>query len=67
MCPNCHSYTENWRGKMKFKRYVDEENFVEALKNNRNIRQALMSLGLTAAGDNYTRARELIIKYNIEM
>lgn len=65
LCPNCHSYTDNWRGKMKIKMVVDEEDFVEALRDSKNIRQALLRLGLTAAGDNYSRARELIAKYNI--
>lgn len=50
---------------MKIKMVVDEEDFVEALRDSKNIRQALLRLGLTAAGDNYSRARELIAKYNI--
>jgi hypothetical protein len=36
---------------------------VLALKNNPNISRALSQLGLTPAGGNYTRARELIEKY----
>ena len=68
LCPNCHSQTENWRGRNinTQKESVSEEQYVEALRNNQNIRQALLSLGLSAKGGNYTRARELIHKYNIE-
>ena len=66
LCPNCHSYTDNWRGRIKKRRIVTEEEFVEALRNSNNIRQTLLKLGLTASGDNYSRARELIFKYNIE-
>ena len=66
LCPNCHSYTDNWRGRIKKRRVVTDEEFVEALRNNNSIRQALLKLGLTAAGDNYSRARELMYKYNIE-
>ena len=66
LCPNCHAQTENWRGKNSFKKKeISEEQFVKALKSKPNIRQALLSLGLTAKGGNYSRARELIHKYNI--
>lgn len=68
LCPNCHAMTDNYRGKgMKTKnsRYISEEDFVEALKKSPNIRQALLTLGLTAKGANYSRARGLSIKYNI--
>ena len=67
LCPNCHSYTDNWRGKNinLGKEKIQEQDYVEALISSPNIRQALLKLGLTAKGANYTRARELIIKYNI--
>lgn len=69
LCPNCHSLTENWRGKniagQTKKEEVSEEAFVKALETSPNIRQSLLKLGLTAAGGNYVRARELIHRYNI--
>lgn len=67
LCPNCHSLTENWRGRNNGngKAKVTDEEFVNALKTSPNIHQALLKLGLTAKGGNYIRARELIIKYNI--
>ena len=68
LCPNCHSYTENWRGKnidKKITQTVSEEDFVSALQKSPNIRQALLSLGLAAKGGNYSRAHELIVKYQI--
>ena len=65
LCPNCHSYTDSWR-KPKEKTIIEECDFVNALQTKPNIRQALLSLGLSAKGANYERARTLIHKYNIQ-
>ena len=68
LCPNCHSQTENWRGKNIDKQKIEpipEDKFVEALENSPNIRQALIQLGLSAKGANYKRAYDLINKYQI--
>lgn len=71
LCPNCHSYTDNWRGKnidkKNNKNIIPEEKFVEALKTSVNIRQALIKLGLAPKGGNYTRANELLAKYNVRI
>lgn len=64
LCPNCHSYTDNFR-KKKEKVEIPENIFVDALKNNKTIYSALKVLGLFPGAGNYTRARELIQKYNI--
>lgn len=69
LCPNCHAFTENYRGKniiKKRKETVPEDKFVEALQNNKSIRQALLSLGLSGAGANYERAYLLIQQYDIQ-
>lgn len=69
LCPNCHALTENWRGKNINKKEnvpIDDEKFVQALKENKNVRQALLSLGLSAAGGNYQRAYDLAVKYDIQ-
>lgn len=67
LCPNCHALTDNYRGKNINKQHIpiDENQFVEALRSSSNIRQALISLGLAPKGGNYTRAKELLIKYDI--
>ena len=68
LCPNCHSYTDNWRGKNIQKSKVEpksEEEFKEALETTPNIRQALLKLGLAPKGGNYARANEVIAKYHI--
>lgn len=67
LCPNCHSLTDNYRGKNinSGVRKVSDNDLVESLKNSPNIRQALKKVGLTAKGGNYKRARELIFTYNI--
>ena len=72
LCPNCHAKTENYRGKnistvsKKKKDPVTEEEFVNALRTHSSVRQALLSLGLSGAGGNYTRAYDLINQYQIE-
>ena len=67
LCPNCHSYTDNYRGRNantgKIK--VCEEDFVQALQDSNNIAQALKKLGLSMGSGNYKRANELIVKYQI--
>ena len=67
LCPNCHAMTDTYKGKnIKNKdKAISEEDFVQALCDASNIRQALIMLGLTAKGRNYMRANELIIKYQI--
>lgn len=68
LCPNCHALTENWRGKNISKpkgEIITEEAFVQALRENKSVRQALLSLGLTGAGGNYDRAYNLINQYEI--
>lgn len=65
LCPNCHSYTDNFR-RSKKELKISEEDFAEVLKNSESIYQALKQLGLTCAADNYSRARKLIEKYKIE-
>ena len=68
LCPNCHALTNNYRGKNKVqekKEEISEELFVEALRLTPNIRQALLKLNLSPSGANYTRAKNLLTKYNI--
>ena len=68
LCPNCHATTENWRGKninKKAESYISDDDFVKALKESPNIRQALLKLGLAPKGGNYKRANEIIVKYQI--
>lgn len=66
LCPNCHSQTPTWRGrniaKRASKHQVSDADFIDALTTTKNIRQALIKLGLTPKGANYTRANELKIQ-----
>lgn len=64
LCPNCHSYTNTFCYKSKDTQ-VQENDFVEALLMSSNIRAALIKLGLTPSGGNYSRAYSLIEKYDI--
>lgn len=68
LCPNCHALTDNYKGKNINRGVivVPDEQLVEALQTYPNIRQALISVGLTGKGGNYVRANELIQKYQIK-
>lgn len=64
ICPNCHSYTETWRGRNKPRfngeTKVSDEVLLEALKAQPSIRKALLSVGLAGKGGNYVRAKRLL-------
>ena len=61
LCPNCHSQTLTFRGRNinTGKQKVSDENLIDALKQHSNIRQALIFVGLSPRGGNYTRAAKL--------
>lgn len=46
-CPNCHSQTSTWRGRNKTKVQVTDSDLKTALENSKNIRQALILVGLS--------------------
>ena len=61
LCPNCHSQTNNFRGRnIAKKAKITDEQMYEALTSTPNIRQALLKLGLTPKGENYIRAYTLL-------
>lgn len=64
ICPNCHSVTDTWRGRNKPRKNgenkVTDKDLIEALEKHSNIRQALLSVGLAAKGNNYSRAKKLL-------
>lgn len=69
ICPNCHSQTHSYRGKNinkagKRKPVTDDE-LLKALKESVSIRQALMVVGMTPKGGNYSRAYRLINFHNL--
>lgn len=68
LCPNCHSQTSTWKGKNMVKKkaqeYVTDEELTEALLANKNVRQALMAVGLSGKGGNYARAYDLLHQAN---
>lgn len=67
LCPNCHSYTDNYGSKNKKHPNIPDIDFIQALQNSTTIREALLSLGLSDAGANYTKARALIKEHNIQL
>lgn len=68
LCPNCHSQTDTYAGRNinTGKKRVSDEDFVNALKTTKSIRQALLSLGLDPKGGNYIRAYKLKLKYDLK-
>ena len=67
LCPNCHSYTDNYGSRNKKHNTINEQKFLEVLSNSTSIRQALFKLNLSDTGANYIRARQLMNKYNIQL
>ena len=67
LCPNCHSQTENFRGRNinTGKNKVTDEELLIALLETKNIRQALLKVGLTPKGANYDKAYR--IKTNLSV
>ena len=65
LCPNCHSYTENYGSKNRKHKEISDDELLTALQNSSSVRQALLSLGMSDAGVNYNRARVLMNKYDI--
>lgn len=66
LCPNCHSYTDNFGIKNnKHEQPVSDKELIKALQDNSSIRQALLAVHLSDAGINYKRAKSLIEKHNI--
>jgi ssDNA-binding Zn-finger/Zn-ribbon topoisomerase 1 len=64
LCPNCHSLTDTFRGRSinTAKKKVSDEELTTALRESKNIRQALLNVGLSPRGGNYTRALKLKTK-----
>lgn len=68
LCLNCHALTDNFGIKnKKQENAVSDEELVKALQECKSVRQALFSVGLSDAGANYTRAKNLLNKYQINM
>ncbi len=60
LCPNCHTLTPNYGSRNNKHKEISDEELLAALKKHSSIRQALFSLGLSDAGANYKRVRNLI-------
>lgn len=63
LCPNCHAFTENWRGK-NIKNNINDEEFIKALQETSSICAACRKLGITPNENNYKRARKLLQQIN---
>ena len=61
LCPNCHAFTDNWRGRHN-KNNISDEEFLYALQTTSSICAACRKLGITPNENNYKRARYLLQK-----
>ena len=61
LCPNCHSQTDTFRGKTinKGKMKITDDMLLNAIAQTKNVRQALLSVGLAPKGANYARIYKL--------
>jgi Zn finger protein HypA/HybF involved in hydrogenase expression len=67
LCPNCHSQTDTFCGAGNTGSHkVTDEELIDAIKSSKNIRRALMKVGLTPKGGNYVRVQELVAKHNLK-
>ena len=71
LCPNCHATTDTWRGRnknrgRKTQQRVTNDQMVKAYLESPNIRQALINLGLSAKGANYSRMKRCLTLYGID-
>lgn len=61
LCPNCHTQTHNYKaGNFSKKAWVTDEDLLKALQEFKNVRQALMKVGLRPYGANYMRCYKLM-------
>jgi len=70
LCPNCHSMTENWRGKGKkqnseTKTKVSDEELINAIKTSYSRREALQKCDLIGSGGNYDRVNKILLNNEI--
>jgi Zn finger protein HypA/HybF involved in hydrogenase expression len=66
LCPNCHAQTDTYCGKGNTGSHkVSDEDMINAIVENKNVRSTLLAVGLTPKGGNYTRVRELMHRYNL--
>lgn len=62
LCPNCHAMTPTYRGRgiNTGVKKVSDEILINTLKTSKNIRQALLKVGLVAKAGNYDRCKRLL-------
>lgn len=62
LCPNCHSQTPTFRGRNinSGSKKVSDEELIESINSSKNTREALLTVGLSPKGGNYSRVARLI-------
>lgn len=62
LCPNCHSQTENFRGRNinSGRQIVSDEQIIKVYNKYKNIRKTLLDVGLSPKGGNYARVKKLL-------
>ena len=68
LCPNCHSLTDNWRGKQNTgKKKVSDEEILKTVPKSKFIRQVCLKVGLSGRGGSHPRVRRLIEENEVEL
>lgn len=62
LCPNCHSQTPGWSSPHKSVPRVSDEDLLRALKESKDIKEALSKVGLKLSAGNYFRVQKLLQK-----
>lgn len=67
ICPNCHSLTDTFcgAGNTGTHKVLDNE-LINAIVTTKNVRQALIKVGLTPKGANYQRVMDLVTKFELK-
>lgn len=68
LCPNCHTFTPNYRGRNKTKKvkvFVPDDVLIQSIRESFTIRQSLIALNMPCHPANYQRVKSLIEKNNL--
>jgi 5-methylcytosine-specific restriction endonuclease McrA len=70
LCPNCHSQTENWRGKSNLNKSgqkVSDDELLNIIPKSSSIRQVCIKAGISGRGGNHPRIRKLIRQSDVNL
>jgi hypothetical protein len=68
LCPNCHAFTPNYRGRgaKKGKNHVSDTDLLKIISSSYTKREALLKAGLAGSGGSYERINRLVKEQAIQ-